>query len=321
MPVVFVLGCTGLIGNEVALQFIRKGYEVYGLARTEEKANQLKRVEIKPVIASGKDVEIWSAIATKADIIVEAIADYSDYEVEHVVYQEIHRIAKSNPNITIIYTNGIWQYGSSNDLITEHSTLSNAPALVKNRIALGSKYIALGAILILPSLVYGGSGAHSAHYFRSIEKGEITLFSEDQYQTYIHYIDIASMYVAAAERAHLLRGESFIAADHVHKVSDVVKGIAAALGKEIKITYKGAPTDDYQACLALNQRASNSKAKIKLDWKPTQRSLIDDAQNYCIKIPKLKITLGFDQWPIENAFSVKNIMSFIFVFCAEFVFA
>eukprot|EP01132_Coremiostelium_polycephalum_P001460 gene1460-1840_t len=280
MTSVFILGATGLIGNEVALQFIRKGYQVYGLARTEEKAKHLQTLEIKTVVGTGKDVSIWGPVAERVDIIVEAMADYKDNESQEVVYQEIARIAKLRSNISILYTNGIWQYGNSNEVITEHNTLTNSPNLVKSRVILGQKYIDLGAILILPSLVYGGNGAHSAYYFRSVEKGEITLFNTpDQYQSYIHYIDIASMYVAAAERASSLRGESFIAADHIHKVVDVVHAIASSLGKEIKINYVE-PSNDYYECLALNQRASNSKAKIKLNWTPTQRSLIDDPIKY-----------------------------------------
>eukprot|EP01132_Coremiostelium_polycephalum_P001459 gene1459-1839_t len=279
MTSVFILGATGLIGGEVAAQFIRKGYQVYGLARTEEKAKHLQTLEIIPVLGTGKDVSIWGPVAERVDIIIEAMADYKDHESQEVVYQEIARIAKRHP-VTIIYTNGVWQYGTHKELITEHTTLENAPNLMKPRNTLRQKYIDLGAIIILPSLVYGGNGAHSAYYFRSADKGEITLYNtSEQYQSYIHYIDIASMYVAAAERASSLRGETFIAADHIHKVVDVVKAVGSALGKDIKINYE-TPSNDYYECLALSQRASNSKAKIKLNWTPTQRSLIDDPKKY-----------------------------------------
>ncbi|GAM23147.1 hypothetical protein SAMD00019534_063220 [Acytostelium subglobosum LB1] len=280
MPIVLVLGATGIIGNEVASQFIRKGYEVFGLARTEEKANQLRRVEIQPILANAQETNKWIDVAKKADIIIEAIADYSNNDVQFAVFEALSTIAKERPSVVIIYTNGVWMYGNNNgQLITENQPMINSNVILAPRIELGKQYSKLGAITILPSLVYGGSGAHSGGYFRAIETGEITLYGAGQYQTYIHYIDIAAMYIAAAERANELRGEIFIAGAYVDKVEDIVQGIAKALGKTVKVTHVQ-PADPYQECLALNQRASNAKAQIKLNWRPTQLSLIDGAKKY-----------------------------------------
>lgn len=42
---VFILGATGFIGGAVASLFEEKGWKVYALARTEEKAKELRKKE------------------------------------------------------------------------------------------------------------------------------------------------------------------------------------------------------------------------------------------------------------------------------------
>ncbi|EGG14257.1 hypothetical protein DFA_12027 [Cavenderia fasciculata] len=281
MVKVFVLGATGLIGQEVATQLIRKGYDVYGLARTPEKASHLATLEIKPVIGNAQDPNTWKSVAETSDVIIEALADYTNLDTELVVLDAVTEIAKKNPNITLIYTNGLWRYGSMGAKpISEGDSIDSAPELMKQRNNNQKRYQELGGIVILPPTVYGGSGAHTAHYFRSIEKGEIDIYGgPEQLSTYIHYIDIASLYVLAIENRTSVRGQEFIAAAYTHKVVDVVKTLSEQIGKPVKINYVK-PTNPYQECIGLSQNGSNQKARLLLGWQPTQPSIYDQGKRY-----------------------------------------
>jgi len=59
MSSVLIFGATGFIGNAVAKEFQRKGYRVYGLVRTEDKAKILRKQEIIPVISKAQDTKVW----------------------------------------------------------------------------------------------------------------------------------------------------------------------------------------------------------------------------------------------------------------------
>eukprot|EP01133_Synstelium_polycarpum_P004025 gene4025-4662_t len=290
MPSVLVLGATGIIGLDVSLAFLAKGYKVYGLARTQQKANYLSKNEIIPVLANGKQVDKWQGIAETVDVVVEAIADYQDWDTQASVMQCLKSLATKRPNLTVIYTSGIWVYGSNTDdtMITEE-TPYNAPQLTAGRIPVEQEYTSFGAIIIQASLVYGRAGAHSATYFRDITRGFIRLFnSPQQYQSYIHAIDMAQMYVLAAEHASSVRGQIFIASAHCERISDIVAAATSKRSESTLITYSP-PTDGLEECLALSQRASSGKAERLLGWKSTQPSLSMGIDRY------------FHSWEVSNA--------------------
>ena len=73
MTRVLVIGATGYLGNAVASALVRADHEVYGLARTEEKARELAVQEVFPVMGSDQDSDHFlEAIKEKnIDVVID----------------------------------------------------------------------------------------------------------------------------------------------------------------------------------------------------------------------------------------------------------
>jgi nucleoside-diphosphate-sugar epimerase len=73
---VFVTGATGTIGFAVSTAFRRAGHQVWGLARSAEKAAVLARAEIHPVVGEIGSPETFAAAAESCSVLVHAAAQY-----------------------------------------------------------------------------------------------------------------------------------------------------------------------------------------------------------------------------------------------------
>src|SRR5512143_492764 len=72
---VFITGATGYVGFNVASAFRRAGHEVWGLARSEEKARMLVQNEIHPVIGSMQKPESYAKKAAECSILVHTASE------------------------------------------------------------------------------------------------------------------------------------------------------------------------------------------------------------------------------------------------------
>ncbi len=82
---VFLTGASGYIGGSLAKRLIENGHSVLGLVRSKEKADQLQRLGIDPVLGSLDDSNIVTEAARAADAVINAASSDHRPVVETVL--------------------------------------------------------------------------------------------------------------------------------------------------------------------------------------------------------------------------------------------
>jgi len=284
MSSVLVLGATGYVGNAVAKEFQNKGYKVYGLTRTEEKAKLLRKQEIVPLLGKAQDTSVWESTAKRVDIVVEALADFQDHSTAGVVQKALLSILSSHPNKVVIYTSGVWLYGNTTQHVDESFELTQAPDLVKPRIEIEKQWRASGAIVLRPANVYGHSSSLTGNiFFKNVKEGKGEFAgnpNNEPHWSYVHVDDVADGYVRTAERAASLRGQVIDLVSHTEAIRPILENLAKITG------YKGdfkfiEPKDPFSVCVGLSQKhLKGTKARLVLDWNPKQSTIVSDTEKY-----------------------------------------
>lgn len=63
-----------------------------------------------PVLGKAEDVSAWLKVAEESDVVVEAVADYSNAATSGILAKALTELQQRKPQITIIYTSGTWVY-------------------------------------------------------------------------------------------------------------------------------------------------------------------------------------------------------------------
>jgi len=277
MSRVLVLGATGYIGFPVAKAFERLGYRVYGLARSEEKAKLLTKHEIIPVIGQGQDVNSWLKVAEESDIIIEAISDYSSHDTVENVSKALTDLAKRKPHTTVIFSSGTWNVGNTKGVLVDEHTPRNAVSIVAYKNAIEDLYLAAGAILLRPTLVYGGAGSLTGIWFKQIEAGKFTI-SPDQITSLVHVEDLAEAYVLLA-RTPSARGQTYNIGAQNESTVAIAHQARRILNPKLEIVQAEPPAGTLEEGLGISQTIDFSKIKV-LGWNPTHPEFLGGLQRY-----------------------------------------
>ena len=290
---VFITGATGYVGFNVASAFRRAGYEVWGLARSEEKARMLVQNEIHPVIGSMQKPESYSKTAEECSILVHTASamngDMVDLD-QRTVETFLHASKAGVRPKTVIYTSGVWVHGNTGDRLVDETSLLSPARLVAWRpshelMVLEAK--GLKGIVIRPGVVYGRQGGRtSARFFEEAYwQGTFKVVGDGtNHWSMVHVDDLAQGYVRAADSG--LVGEIFNLCDSSrHTVTEMVRAAAraadyAGMTQYIRLGEAVKEMGPYAECLALDQRVDNSKAMRLLSWTPRHESFVDGIENY-----------------------------------------
>jgi len=279
MSRVFIIGASGFVGSHVAQAFRREGYIVTGLTRTEEKAKTLRSHEIIAIVGTAQDSKNWEAAAEQADIIVEAMSDFQDPKASSLVQSIIERIIKKSPGKLVIYTSGIWVYGSNPKVVDENDKL-NPPNLVKGREYIEKAYADMGAVVARLGVVYGKQGGITGLWTGAIKSGKAEFPGTGNHSmTFIHCNDLADAYIKMAQKKNSVKGQIFNITGQPEKVKNCIEALAAVIGYKGEIKFHPA-ADPLSECLALDQHISNQKAKAILGWHPKHPSFVEGAEQY-----------------------------------------
>jgi nucleoside-diphosphate-sugar epimerase len=261
---VLVTGANGYIGGAVARSFARKGWNTYGLIRSDKHAIALARDEIIPIIGSFSDhtfpfLTDLAAQRVTFEAVISTTEQIEDY-VPH--YENIVKLLSKVAELTVamekkkplvIFSSGCKDYGwmkginaDTPDLQphTEESPL-NPPAVLANRTAYALKIFdhidKFDAAVVRPTNVYGlGSSYYSAFFKKAAEARErgVLEFKEDP-KTILHALhvdDCGDAYVALVEMGlkerSTFRGECFNISSYRY---ETLEEIAHALVKEYGI--------------------------------------------------------------------------------------
>jgi nucleoside-diphosphate-sugar epimerase len=294
---VFVTGVTGYIGGTVAMRLLADGHSVSGLCRSQDKARELEKHGIRPVLGSLTDLALIHDSAKKADAVINAAS------AEDAVVAQLLVDALENSNKPLLHTSGTSvvadrKFGEATDVIFSEDMPFDPPPERTLRVAV-EKIILSGArrgmrsIVIRPSLVYGkGSGLnpdshqlpHLIHLAvkegRPVHGGRgLNIWSN------VHIDDLADLYACAVSQAP--PASVFFAENGEASWKDM----ALAIGKQLSMTGLPKELGREEALTTLgvfaitsfasNSRVSSEKARRMLGWKASSNSIWEEMSAEC----------------------------------------
>lgn len=290
---VLVLGATGFIGFPAAQAFARAGHIVYGLTRNAAKSKSLAAEEIIPIVGDPAEPSQWltKSLVSTLDVIIEAIGGT---DIKTISSNLLEAVTKAStefrpphaPKLTFIYTSGTWVHGDSLSLfgVSDTTPLLNPTELVQWRPAFEQQVIhhtILNGIVIRPALLYGKSASILEYAFKPASEGQVTWWNPpDARFALIHTDDLAELYVLAAEKAQLVRGKIFDAAnDFTESVDDFLKKLVEVSGAKGPVVYRD-PTNLFEKAITTTSLLRPYLARSLLGWRPRKAGLVDYLEIY-----------------------------------------
>jgi nucleoside-diphosphate-sugar epimerase len=291
---IFVTGATGFIGYHVAARLSAVGHDVFGLARSAEKARRLAEAEVAAVMGDMSDPASYREAAGHCQVLIHCAAEYSQRYVE-LDRRTVEALLKSAEDSglprLVIYTSGCWNYGNTGREPADEGTPLNPPRMAQARVetektVLSANRGRVRTIIFRPGCVYGGAGSLTAAWFGSAEKeGAARIVGDGSFRwTMVHVSDLAEAYRLAAESA--FGGEIFNATDRSRftvlecagSVSSVVNGRDSVNTAPVEEAAK--LLGPMAECLVLDQHVDSSKAARLLGWQPRHGGFVDGVDRY-----------------------------------------
>jgi nucleoside-diphosphate-sugar epimerase len=287
---VFVTGATGYIGGSVSNRLVQSGYEVWGLARSEEKAQLLRGRGITPVLGSLDNADVLSQTAKQSDGVIHAAS------ADHRSAVEVFVAALAKSGKFFIHTTGSGIVNDQADgeysparRITEDTYFEVIP-FRQGRVKI-NRYVresgidqGIRTIVICPAMIYGrGRGLQT----ESDQLPKLIAFSKqagagiyfgkglNRYSN-VHLDDLVDLYVLAIEKAP--SGSFFFAENGDASFREIAEWIAQTQGMGGKTISVGIDVlvaqfgDVGRFGVAANSlvRAENAR---RLGWSPNGESL------------------------------------------------
>jgi len=287
---VFVTGATGHVGFHVALAFRRAGHHVLGLARSEAGAARLDRHEIRPVLGTIQDPGSWKG-AEEASVLVHVASDSKAdvWAADRAAVDGLLALAgKGASPKTLLYTSGVWVYGSTGDRLADETTPLAPLPMSLPRVETEKRVLSAAgvkAIVLRPGCVYGYGGSITAMLFSGAAAGSLDMPGDghNRWAT-VHADDCADAYVRAASSG--LSGEIFNVTDRSRAP---VRRLAVAAARAAGFTgeIRWVPLEEarkkmgaFADALALDQHVDSRKAVARLGWQPTHGGFEDEVETY-----------------------------------------
>lgn len=290
---VFVTGAAGYIGHAVAKAFRNKGHTVFGLVRSEQDESLLSLNEIWPVKGNLAQPESYQAILEEVEVAVHCAFESSEKGVENdvkTIDTILNVFSRSSLPRSIIYTSGVWVYGSQRHKMVDESMPPQPLNIVKWRPLHEEKVLKataphLRTVVIRPGHVYGGVGGLMNLMLTSTQNGEVLIVGEgENYWPLIHLQDLAHAYVSAVEK-ELTNVVLNVVDDSTPTLREIAEAIAEAAGLEGKV--KSISIEEGQKLfghlvqgLTVDLTVSNSRIKRLLGWQIHHAPFIQEADLY-----------------------------------------
>lgn len=185
---------------------------------------------------------MWSSLVPALDAIIDANGGGKDFE--RSVWELVAKIAAETrsaqgPKLTFIATSGTWVHGHNTTEVVSDTT---SPGVLNAPVELSSwrpeheqsviKSTTLNGIVIRPAMVYGRSGSLLNYLFKPAYEGTVKWFGEPgQRISFVHQDDLAELYLLVAERAPILGGQIFDAAnDSTEGMGDIIRKLIQLTG-------------------------------------------------------------------------------------------
>lgn len=295
---IFLTGATGYIGGSVASGLIAAGHNVVGLARSEERAVELRGKSIEPLIGSLDDHEILARASQDAEAIVNA-ANADDRGAAEAMLSAIVGSDKLFLHTSGSSIVGQRDQGEKSDAIFDETTPIEPSAARVARVALNTDILAFSgkgvrAVVVCPSLIYGlglGVNQHSMQVPWLIDLARKSgvarhIGSGENIWSNVHIDDLVELYILAFDKAPA--GGFYFAENGEESMRDVCRSINKMLGvegapKEMSLDDASAEWGEGPAnnTMASNSRVRANRARQELGWAPKAPSLINELERGC----------------------------------------
>ena len=283
---IFLTGATGYIGSAVMDALARSGHDVTALVRDPEKAEQMSRRGVRPVIGELSRPASYSAAAESADSIVHTALESSkrSQKVDRVAIDALLAAAARRRNAgvpaSVVYTSSAWVLGQAHGATEE--TPANPIPLVSWRpeheqAVLAARSGGVRAVVIRPGVVYGGARGIVGDLLKDAANGLVRVVGNGRnHWACIYDRDLADLYVRVATMDDA--AGVFHANDEADEsVDDIVGAIAEHANmppdvRHMPIEEARKKMGAYADALALDQIIRSPRARA-LGWAPTLRSV------------------------------------------------
>ena len=289
---VFITGATGYIGFNVAQAFRRAGHEVFGLARSGNKAAVLLKNEIHPVMGNMQLPDSYESVAADCSVLIHTAAEYGP-SCGELDRKTVETLLQANQHgtrpKTLVYTSGIWVHGNTACKLVDETTPLAPVKAVAWRPAVEKMVLDatdVHGLVIRPGCVYGRGGGLTGMWFAgAARENAVTVIGDGKnHWSMVHVDDLAEGYRLAGESG--LRGEAFIFAESSYPtLEEMVRAAAQVAGENSEIRFN--PLEearksmtDFAEALALDQHADAGKAKRILGWRPQHHGFVSEVATY-----------------------------------------
>ncbi len=209
---VFITGAGGYIGGTVAARLMAHGHRVTGLARSPERAEQLRNAGIEPVIGSLDDARVLADVARRTDAVINAA------DSDHRAAAEALIEALAGSGKPLLHTSGISILGDKaggepgGRIFTEGTPLDPAPEKLPrvaiDRLVRDAAARNVRSVVLCNPLIYGrGLGLHPdsvqipALAEQARRSGVASYIGRGlNVWSHAHVEDVADLYLLALER-------------------------------------------------------------------------------------------------------------------------
>lgn len=288
---IFVTGASGHIGLAVAHELAWHGHEVRGLVRSEAAARAVAAHEIEPVPGTLADLELLARAAGTHEVIVHCAVDHGAerWALEGAALAAMIEDAQAarRPRL-LIYTSGVWVYGTTGDRAATEDDAGEPPPLVARRLEVERQVLDaaggnLTTAVVRPGCVYGGGGSLTAAWFAAAAAGGPVPVIDGGANRWamIHRADLAVVYRRLIE-THA--GGVWNAVDDSRDtVAACAEAASRAVGGDGAVVAR--PLAEARAAdgavadaLAFDQHVSAAKARRALSWRPAHAGFVAEAR-------------------------------------------
>lgn len=286
---IFVTGATGYIGHAVVAELAGAGHGVTGLVRSDEKAEQVRRLGARALVGDIARPDTYRDQAAAHDALVHTAFDIGPGAVaaDRTAIETLIAAARAGSARSLVYTSGIWVLGATGDAPAFEDAPTDHPAALvtwrveHERLALEAGDDRLATVVVRPGIVYGGRGGLLGAHFESAEKeGAATYVGDGANRVpMIHVEDLARLYRLIVERH---AAGVFHAVDgHGPLLAQVAEAASRAAGRggatrSIPLAEARKTLGPFADALALDQLVQSRRA-VELGWRPQHPSFLGGA--------------------------------------------
>jgi nucleoside-diphosphate-sugar epimerase len=286
---VFVTGASGYIGRAVVAEFVSRGHQVSGLARSDEAAATIVALGAQTVRGSLDDLDVLERAVREHDATVHAAGVRGADDVTREARALDAMLAATPAGHAFAYTSGLWVYGNRGDAVVDEDAPLAPLDIVAWRPAHEQKTLAAAArgvraIVIRPGVVYGDGGGMVGSLIAQAVPGPIRIVGDGTNRWPLVRVDaLAELYAASVEQsaAHGIYNAQTGASVPYVELARAASRSGGGDGRIEHLTLENARASmgAFADALALDLSASTDKAKRELGWQPHRPTALEELAN------------------------------------------